>query len=444
MIDLSAILSPIEGENPAGENLRYTPIYDAIQEARKEDDPLEQGEWGTEIKVADWGKVAELAVGALEKQTKDLQIAVWLLEALIKTRGYQGLSEGLLVLAGLLETFWDHLYPEIEDDDLDYRIGPLEFMNEKLWLSVKDVPLTDPNAGRCFSWINWQDSIQVGSDADSLDGEKQETREEMIAAGKPTLEEFELAVTKSSKVFYETLAEQLAGCVDAFTRFDSMLDEKFGSQAPRTAEFKNSIEECQRFVAKTLKQKRELEPDPATPDEALDENDSTRVVPSSNSDRTPFAQPAAAATVSGVAGQIVVGMISDTESHESALWDNALVVLKKNGIKKALDVLFSASCSVSSIRAKNRYRLMMAKLCLQSGRPDLARPIAEELNTMVEELGLDRWESPVWIGDVLGALYRCLIHDQQEDEDRRKAQEIFKKMCTIDLTKALQHKQKQS
>jgi hypothetical protein len=31
---------------------------------------------------------------------------------------------GLKALSGLLEAFWDHLYPVIEDDDLDYRIGP--------------------------------------------------------------------------------------------------------------------------------------------------------------------------------------------------------------------------------------------------------------------------------------------------------------------------------
>jgi type VI secretion system protein ImpA len=104
-----------------------------------------------------------------------------------------------------------------------------------------------------------------------------------------------------------------------------------------------------------------------------------------------------------VQGQIVVGMISDTEPHEDALWNNALTSLKNDGIKKALDILFSASCSVSSVRSKNRYRLLMAKLCLQADRHDLARPIAEELNTLVEELGLERWESPVWVADVLGA-----------------------------------------
>jgi type VI secretion system protein ImpA len=139
-------------------------------------------------------------------------------------------------------------------------------------------------------------------------------------------------------------------------------------------------------------------------------------------------------------GQIVVGMISDTEPHEDALWNNALTSLKNDGIKKALDILFSASCSVSSVRSKNRYRLLMAKLCIQADRHDLARPIAEELNTLVEELGLERWESPVWVADVLGVLYRCLSQEEEDSDDYSRAEDIFKKMCTIDLTKALRHR----
>jgi len=82
----------------------------------------------------------------------------------------------------------------------------------------------------------------------------------------------------------------------------------------------------------------------------------------------------------------------------------------------------------------------MAKLCLQADRIDLARPLAEELNTAVEELGLERWESPVWVGDVLGALYRCLIQSEEGSDDYYRADEIFKKMCTIDPTRALQHR----
>ncbi len=175
MIDLDAILTPIEGENPAGENLRYTATYDAIQEARREEDVLDRGDWDREVKTADWELVKRLAVEALTEKTKDIQISVWLLESLVKTEGFNGLDAGLQVTTELMERFWEHVYPEIEDDDLDYRIGPLEFMNDKLWLAVKQVPITDASAGGGgYSWVKWQEpprSVQMRrpSQRESLD-----------------------------------------------------------------------------------------------------------------------------------------------------------------------------------------------------------------------------------------------------------------------------------
>jgi hypothetical protein len=41
----------------------------------------------------------------------------------------------------------DHLYPVIEDDDLDYRIGPLEFLNGQAVGGRQAGALTDPAAG---------------------------------------------------------------------------------------------------------------------------------------------------------------------------------------------------------------------------------------------------------------------------------------------------------
>ena len=37
------LLTPIPGDNPAGQNLRYAPVYDKIKEARREDDEAPQG-----------------------------------------------------------------------------------------------------------------------------------------------------------------------------------------------------------------------------------------------------------------------------------------------------------------------------------------------------------------------------------------------------------------
>ena len=119
------LLQPIAGANPSGQDLRYDPVYDAIKEARREDDDLNQGAWQTERKVADLPKIISLSTDALKKRTKDLQIAAWLTDALLRKEGFPGLAMGLKVCHGLLDKFWDTLYPPIEEDDLELRAAPL-------------------------------------------------------------------------------------------------------------------------------------------------------------------------------------------------------------------------------------------------------------------------------------------------------------------------------
>ncbi|HYR03332.1 MAG TPA: type VI secretion system domain-containing protein, partial [Syntrophobacteria bacterium] len=119
---------------------------------------------------------------------------------------------------------------------------------------------------------------------------------------------------------------------------------------------------------------------------------------------------------------------------------SAVETLNTDGMVKALGQLFAASCSAPSVRDKTRYRLLMAKICLKAGRPDLARPIVEELHKAIEELHLERWESPVWIGEVLEALYQCLTAGP-DTADATRAGELFQKLCITDVTKAMLYKQ---
>jgi len=196
-VDVDALLVPFDGENPGGEDLRYHKEYDDIKEARRYDDQLDQGDWKTELKKADWEKVRDVAVDALAKKTKDLQIAVWLTEAFIATEQFEGCAAGIRIINGLLRDFWDSLYPPMEDGDLEYRIAPLEFLNEKLSSSLADVPLTDKSRTEGYSFFLWQKSRQLGYDAEPRDEEKRRQREELIAEGNPTANQFDAAVAAS-------------------------------------------------------------------------------------------------------------------------------------------------------------------------------------------------------------------------------------------------------
>ena len=448
-MDMDAILTPLEGDNPSGENLRYTTVYDEIQEARRADDLLEQGDWQHEVKTSDWNQVFSLCVDALTTKTKDLQIAAWLLESLTCTAGFEGVSQGLTVIAEFLDHFWETLYPEIEDDDLDYRAGPLEFINDKLWLPIKEVPVTDPAQTPGFSWMKWQESRNVGFEKDTLnqygdvEDDKKKAREEKIAEGKLSAEEFDAAVNASSREFYESLFDTISHCMALFTQMDNTVDEKFGREAPRLAELKTSLEDCLALATKFVKKKREENPDPVSedPEETLADQDETVSDVQDSGDvpegvQTPATMPVGSGALPG---SYHVNRILGSAGIEEAVWQDALKKLTKEGIRPALEQLLGASCSAQSIREKTNFRLLMARLCLRASRPDLARPIMEELNTLIDELGLDRWESPIWIAEALGTLHQCLTAEGSSDDDHYRADEILTRLCTLDITKAMEY-----
>ena len=135
------LLNPISEANPGGENLRFAPVYDKIKEARREDDDAPQGEWQRARKTADWPLVIKLASEALATKSKDLQIAAWLTEALLRKEGIPGFREGLSLIAALLDTFWDSLYPELEDGDPELRAVPLVWREGRMEAALRSAPL---------------------------------------------------------------------------------------------------------------------------------------------------------------------------------------------------------------------------------------------------------------------------------------------------------------
>lgn len=254
VLDLEALLVPIPGNKPAGESVRYAGVYDAIQEARRADDDLNKGEWQTETKVADWRAVINLATEALGTKCKDLQIGTWLVEALCKRHGFAGLREGLNLLRELHEQFWDGLYPQIEDGDLEFRAGPLNWMNEKLPASIREIALTGGNT--LYAWNQWDESRQV----DNLGRQNPEAMQAAIAEGKITGEQFDKIVQATDRAFFESLFEDLSQCKEQLSRLEKTVDEKFGPDAPSLIKVRNAIDDCHQVVGGILKKKREEDP----------------------------------------------------------------------------------------------------------------------------------------------------------------------------------------
>jgi type VI secretion system protein ImpA len=253
------ILRPIPGANPAGENLRNTPPYDKIKEARRHEDDIPQGDWQRERKVADWPLTIKLATEALSKKSKDLQLAAWLTEAMLRREGIGGLKEGLGILQGLVETFWENLYPELEDGDTEFRAAPLLWVGETFENAVKSAPL----ARKGFNFYQYKESRAVGYEQDAADNEaKMATRQAAIADRKLTAEQFDEAFTASPKAWYVELEANCDGVLEAIGTLSEACDSRFGKDSPSFGKLRQAVEEFQQSVHLLLQKKRELEPDP--------------------------------------------------------------------------------------------------------------------------------------------------------------------------------------
>jgi len=252
------LLNPIAGASPSGENVRYAPIYDKIKEARRQDDDASQGDWKRERKVADWPLVIKLAGEVLATKSKDLQLGAWLTEALLRAQGAAGLREGLDLLKGLIDGFWDTLYPEIEDGDVEMRAAPLDWVGGRLDRAVKEMPLTRGG----HSWFLYKDSRKVPTEQEAGESSaKAEVREAAVAEGKPTPEEFDKSFDSTPKAYYVQLTADFDGALESLEALDGVCGEKFQDVAPGFGPLRQTLEEVKQAVRIFLQKKRESEPD---------------------------------------------------------------------------------------------------------------------------------------------------------------------------------------
>ena len=264
-IDLELLLQPISEDAPSGENVRYSGIYDEISEARRADDTLARGKWQQDLKTADFYRVIELADYTLKSQTKDLQIAAWFSEALVKIHGFAGLRDSLRLLRGLQENFWETLFPEIDEGDQEGRANALAWIEKQAALATKEFPIT----GGGLSYINWEESrnFDIPENIDTLDYHDQERYQALKAQAEAenriTGDMWRKARAATTRAFCEQAFFALEECWTEYQNLNRVIEEKFDlKQAPGLTNLKQAIDDVKSQVKRLLDEKRIEEPDP--------------------------------------------------------------------------------------------------------------------------------------------------------------------------------------
>lgn len=105
LLDLGKL--PVSDASPGGDDARYEPEYDELQQ---EIDKLSSVTAGGEI---DWKRVVQRAYVILSKKSKDIKVASYLAVALMHLKSVEGLSTGTQILLDLITNFWETMFPAL-------------------------------------------------------------------------------------------------------------------------------------------------------------------------------------------------------------------------------------------------------------------------------------------------------------------------------------------
>jgi len=246
VIDFAVLLAPIPGDKPTGVDLRanagatslYYQVKDARSAARAAERQMEAG--AEDPAPPDWKAVVKSASKALGTATKDLEIAAYLIEALLRTNGFAGLRDGFKLVRGYVETYWDDLYPTPDEEGILTRVAPLTGLNGDdaegtLIAPINRVAFTDSASHGYLTLSNYMQAVTTNKILDP------KVKEKKIADGAMSFDKFKAAVDETSPAFFRTLHDDMVGALDAFAAMSAALDVKCGPQAPPGSAIRTSI-----------------------------------------------------------------------------------------------------------------------------------------------------------------------------------------------------------
>lgn len=243
LFDIEELLQPIEGETETGIDLRenasadYYTVKDARSAARAAERSMDVDDDAGGL-LPEWRTILDVSPRILRTQAKDLEVTAWFIEALLRAQGYAGLRDGFALARGLVERFWDTLYPAPDEDGISTRVGPLTGLNGEsadgtLIQPIRKVPLTLGDSA--YSLWQYEQAVELAKITDET------RRQARIDNGAVTWEQFEQSVRETPASEFKTLVEDIQGAIDAFEALGKILYDKAGYDAPPAGNIRNVL-----------------------------------------------------------------------------------------------------------------------------------------------------------------------------------------------------------
>ena len=260
VIDIKKLSEAISSERPHGVDIRasrspasdYYTIKDSRNSARAAERAALFDVTDVDL-LAPWREVARTAEKILMEESKDLEVASWYTEALIRLHGFAGLRDGLGLIEQLIAQYWDALYPEPDEDGIETKVAPLAGLNGDgadgtLLMPIRNADITPANDDGSFSFFHYQQA----RDADRITDE--EAKATRIGALGYDIGAFEGCVSAVPAQWAQDLIETLEGALSHYKNFNEALRSYCAHEAPPSSNINSLLEEVlrtTRFVYKT-------------------------------------------------------------------------------------------------------------------------------------------------------------------------------------------------
>jgi type VI secretion system protein ImpA len=252
-LDIETILAPISSEAPSGVDVRtdfsptsnYFRLRDARAEARAAERAAETAA-DSDAGAQEWRTVKTLAIKILNEQAKDLEVAAWLTESLVRSNGLAGLAAGAEIIGGLAERYWDVLYPMPDEDGIVTRVAPVTGLNGEggdgtLSQPLFKLPLFKDGNGEKVMLFQYEQSAELTT----LDPKRMEAR---LRAGVVPYDQMQAAARANPPGNFVALRRDLIAAQAAWRAMGLLLDEKAGADSPPTRRIADTLEQIKRVV----------------------------------------------------------------------------------------------------------------------------------------------------------------------------------------------------
>ncbi len=247
VIQLEALLAPVPGDKPTGVDLRvdanptsdYYKLKDARFAARAKEREIDTG-----VDIGDlpeWRTILDLAPKVLTTQSKDLEVAAWLVEALLRRHSFAGLRDGFRLVRGLVENYWDGLYPLPDEDGVEGKVAPLTALNGEgsdgtLIQPIRKVWLTDGRDPGPFAAWHYEQAQKLATVTD------EKAKEWHNKAGTASTDQIEASRRATKPQFFLDLIADLRQCQEEFVGLTASVDKAAGQDSPPTSTIRNTLE----------------------------------------------------------------------------------------------------------------------------------------------------------------------------------------------------------